>query len=98
MSPILREPLDVPAAWLGEREQRTDRWMYHVTASDMQFLKNSVNLHARTDYEDYDEPERKRHLLRLWLTAHEFPDGNEMLRGGIPKKEGVESNGVTARG
>ena len=26
-------------------------------------------VHARTSYEDYPEPERKRHLLRLWLSA-----------------------------
>ena len=34
---------------------------------DMQFIHNHQVLHARTPYEDYDEPERKRHLLRLWL-------------------------------
>ena len=34
---------------------------------DMQFLCNYVVLHSRTDYEDWPEPERKRHLLRLWL-------------------------------
>jgi hypothetical protein len=26
-------------------------------------------LHARTAYEDFDEPARRRHLLRLWLRA-----------------------------
>ena len=30
---------------------------------DMQFLKNAVILHARTEYQDCDEPEKKRHLL-----------------------------------
>ena len=35
---------------------------------DMQFIHNHQVLHARTPYEDYPEPERKRHLLRLWLT------------------------------
>ncbi len=34
---------------------------------DMQFLKNSSVLHKRTAYEDWDAPELKRHLLRLWL-------------------------------
>lgn len=34
---------------------------------DMQFIHNHQVLHARTPYEDYPEPERKRHLLRLWL-------------------------------
>jgi len=34
---------------------------------DMQFLHNHQILHSRTDFEDWTEPERKRHLLRLWL-------------------------------
>ncbi len=54
---------------------------------DMQFLKNAVNLHARTEYEDWDEPERKRHLLRLWLTAYEPEAADDlMLQSGIPTK------------
>ena len=28
-------------------------------------------LHNRTAFEDADEPALKRHLLRLWLVAHE---------------------------
>jgi Taurine catabolism dioxygenase TauD, TfdA family len=34
---------------------------------DIQLIHNHVILHDRTDYEDWLEPERKRHLLRLWL-------------------------------
>jgi hypothetical protein len=34
---------------------------------DLQILNNHVILHSRTAYEDYAEPERRRHLLRLWL-------------------------------
>lgn len=44
---------------------------------DMQFLHNHQILHSRTDFEDWPEPERKRHLLRLWLApkeARELPD------------------------
>jgi hypothetical protein len=37
---------------------------------DMQFICNYVVLHSRTDYEDWPEPQRKRHLLRLWLWLH----------------------------
>jgi hypothetical protein len=40
---------------------------------DIQFLSNRTILHARTDYVDYDEPERKRHLLRLWLMMPHWP-------------------------
>ncbi|MFT6582999.1 MAG: hypothetical protein ACJAU6_003448 [Alphaproteobacteria bacterium] len=39
---------------------------------DIQFVNNLTMLHTRTEYEDYPEPERKRHLLRLWLAE---PDG-----------------------
>jgi hypothetical protein len=34
---------------------------------DIQFVHNHTILHDRTAFEDYPEPERKRHLLRLWL-------------------------------
>lgn len=34
---------------------------------DIQLLNNHVIYHARTPYEDYAEPDRKRLLLRLWL-------------------------------
>lgn len=50
---------------------------------DMQFLKNAVILHARTEYEDWEEPERKRHLLRLWLANAGFKDGDAQLRQGM---------------
>lgn len=36
---------------------------------DIQFLNNHVILHGRTDYQDHEEPERRRHLLRLWLRS-----------------------------
>ncbi|MHB1854949.1 MAG: TauD/TfdA family dioxygenase [Acidimicrobiales bacterium] len=38
---------------------------------DMQFLNNYTILHSRTDYEDFEEPEKRRHLLRLWLTLRQ---------------------------
>jgi Taurine catabolism dioxygenase TauD, TfdA family len=52
---------------------------------DMQFLKNSVVLHARTEYEDWDDADEKRHLLRLWLSAPDFADGDDQLRRGFDK-------------
>ncbi|MGD9943964.1 MAG: TauD/TfdA family dioxygenase [Burkholderiaceae bacterium] len=36
---------------------------------DMQFLNNHVILHSRTAFEDHDEPDRRRHLLRIWLSV-----------------------------
>jgi Taurine catabolism dioxygenase TauD, TfdA family len=34
---------------------------------DMQWVHNHTMLHDRTGFEDWPEPERRRHLLRLWL-------------------------------
>ena len=67
---------------------------------DIQLLSNHLIYHSRTDFEDYREPERKRLLLRLWLSVpngRPLPDGWELvfgtketgvIRGGVPSKEG----------
>lgn len=34
---------------------------------DIQLINNHLILHGRTDYEDFPEPQRRRHMLRLWL-------------------------------
>jgi hypothetical protein len=36
---------------------------------DITYVLNHVALHARSAYEAWPEPERKRHLLRLWLNT-----------------------------
>ena len=38
---------------------------------DMQLLSNHSIVHARTGFEDFSEPEQRRHLLRLWLSLPE---------------------------
>lgn len=40
---------------------------------DIQFLLNHSTLHSRTSYKDWPEPERRRHLLRLWLACVDGP-------------------------
>lgn len=58
---------------------------------DVQLLNNAVILHSREAYADHDEPERKRHLLRLWLSTHDFSSVEDTLRHGIPKRVDVLS-------
>lgn len=41
---------------------------------DMQFLNNHVVMHSRTEYEDHDEPERRRHLLRMLIHTPGYRD------------------------
>ncbi len=38
---------------------------------DIQLISNHTILHARTAFEDFPEPENRRHLLRLWLSLPE---------------------------
>ena len=66
------EAMDMLDALAGEDGIRLDM---ELAAGDMQFLHNHQTLHARTEYEDYPEPERKRHLLRLWLSP---PNGRPL--------------------
>jgi len=41
--------------------------MMELEPGDIQLVHNHTILHDRTAFEDYLEPDRKRHLLRLWL-------------------------------
>lgn len=72
---------DVPPFTESERELldlyesiASDPALYldmELAPGDVQWLSNHVVLHARTAYEDFPEPERRRHLLRLWLSLGE---------------------------
>lgn len=54
---------------------------------DIQLLKNASVLHKRTEYEDFEDPSEKRHLLRLWITARDFSAGDDLLRQGIQARD-----------
>jgi hypothetical protein len=43
---------------------------FDLAPGQMQFVDNRVLGHARTEFEDFPEPERRRHLVRLWLRDH----------------------------
>lgn len=68
---------------------------------DMQLLNNYVTLHSRTPFEDYDEPDRKRHLFRLWLAvpgSQPLPDDwkeyyGEVRAGSV--RGGVRGSAIT---
>jgi hypothetical protein len=42
-----------------------------LLSGDVQLVHNHTLLHDRTAFEDWPEPGRKRHLLRLWLAPRE---------------------------
>jgi hypothetical protein len=61
---------DVPVRrmddFLTDPGNRLELWL---EPGQIQFLNNRVVVHGRTAYEDHDEPERRRHLVRLWVRA-----------------------------
>jgi Taurine catabolism dioxygenase TauD, TfdA family len=65
---------------------------------DMQFLHNHQILHSRNDFENWPEPERHRHLLRLWLAP---PGGRPLPEIFAPRYGSVtpgERGGIVVRG
>jgi hypothetical protein len=73
LTPEDYEALDMLQELAADPELRLDM---NFMPGDIQFLHNHTILHARSGYEDWSEPERKRHLLRLWLAperARELP-------------------------
>jgi len=45
-----------------------------LSRGDVQYLNNHEVGHYRSAFEDYEEPERKRHLYRLWHRESGTPD------------------------
>jgi len=84
--------------YMEELSQREDMvYSMMLEPGDMQFCNNYLVLHSRTDYEDHDELEKKRNMLRLWIQvpgirnlAPEFieldNDSGWSRREGIPAK------------
>jgi hypothetical protein len=67
---------------------------------DIQLINNHILLHAREAYEDYPEPGRERHLLRMWIAVSDErrrPLADSLAsryrwvkQGGIPRKPGTD--------
>lgn len=70
---------------------------------DIQLLNNHVTYHARTEFEDFPEEDRKRHLLRMWLSMPNTRTLSPLMsaiyqnqqggavRGGFPSRSGTHS-------
>jgi hypothetical protein len=96
LSPAQVEALNVFDALADDPELH---FTMALQRGDMQFVHNHALLHDRTAFEDWPEPARQRHLLRLWLA----PDAARALpqvfaqryggvapgkRGGVPSADG----------
>jgi len=50
------------------------RLAFFLERGGMLVINNYTVMHARTKFVEYPEPERRRHLVRLWLDAKDFRD------------------------
>lgn len=80
LSQVQKEALDIFDQFIQDPELRLDMML---EPGDMQFCNNYSVMHSRTGFEDYDELEKRRKLLRLWLKmpnarilSPEFPGRN----------------------
>jgi alpha-ketoglutarate-dependent taurine dioxygenase len=68
-------PRVTPVQWealaLLDQLMADPRWCFRMQLEqgDLQLVNNYVIVHSRTPFEDFDEADRKRHLLRLWLAV-----------------------------
>ena len=64
LSPVQIEALDLFDQLANDPKLNL---MMELQAGDIQLVHNHTILHDRTAFEDYPEPELKRHLLRVWV-------------------------------
>lgn len=57
---------------------------------DMQLCNNYTILHSRTEFDDYPDPQRRRHMIRLWLILRE----RRPLADGFPAHNGYGRNQI----
>jgi hypothetical protein len=70
ISPQLEEAMNFLDALAESPELHLDM---ALEPGDIQFVCNHYIFHSRTTFEDYPEPARRRHLLRLWLACEGGP-------------------------
>lgn len=69
---LIGEPLDpqgadAVAALSSVLEDPPQHLNFHLKPGQIQYLMNGGCSHKRTEYEDYPEPDRRRHLVRIFL-------------------------------
>lgn len=95
LTPQQREALDLLDQLANDPKLNL---MMELEPGDIQLVHNHTILHDRTAFEDFEEPERKRHLLRLWLA----PQGARRLPEVFAERYGSitpgDRGGVTVKG
>lgn len=69
-----------------------NRLAFFLERGDMLVVNNYTVMHARTSFTNFPEPERKRHLVRLWMDREGFRNAPAEYQfheaNGVPRREG----------
>lgn len=69
-----------------------NRLAFFLERGDMIVINNYTVMHARTSFTNFPEPQRKRHLVRLWLDRPGFREVPPQFifheANGVPRREG----------
>lgn len=84
MSQVQKKALDIFDSFIQDPDLRLDMML---EPGDMQFCNNYNIMHSRTGFEDFDIPEQRRKLLRLWL---KMPNARR-LSPEFPGRNGIEA-------
>lgn len=75
------------------------RVAFRMQPGDLLVVNNLAVLHARTQFDDHEDQEKRRHMVRLWLQGfpgfRPVPAGMNFFNGGqcgIPPQEGQEAH------
>jgi hypothetical protein len=71
VSPLTAAQTEALDAFEALANDRALHFFMEFRPGDVQLVCNHSLLHDRTAFEDWPEPERRRHLLRLWLAPAE---------------------------
>jgi len=85
LEPLESQALDLVAELSYSPRFRLDM---DLIPGDMQLCNNYTVMHSRTGFEDWPEPHRRRHMLRLWLGMRE----PRPLADGFPRQFGYRAN------
>ncbi|WIA23850.1 hypothetical protein OEZ85_013508 [Tetradesmus obliquus] len=97
LTPAQYEAMELFNKLAASDELRLD---YMLQPGEIQLLSNHTQLHARSDFVDYDDIDLRRHLLRLWLAPpneRALPAVYEDIYGGpltIGSRGGIHVEGT----
>lgn len=95
--PITDEEIEAMNAFDRVATAPENRLAFFLERGEMLVMNNYTVMHARTSFTNFLQPQRKRHLVRLWLDAPGFrdvPDTFNLHEGsnGVPRQEGKRAS------